>query len=197
LTEATCPTNPAVKTADHQEESMASVVFLRGVNVGGHKTFQPSVLAKALADFNVVSVGAAGTFVIRKPISQQALRAEFLRRLTFEPELMICRGSELLDLAHEDPFAGEPADKEVKRYVSVLAKRPRKPPFLPLGKPAGEEWQVKIIAVIGRFALSLQRRLGRTLVYPNEVVEKNFGVAATTRNWDTIAAVCEILRGGK
>jgi uncharacterized protein (DUF1697 family) len=197
LTEATCPTNPAAKIADDQEESMPSVVFLRGVNVGGHKTFQPSVLAKALTDFDVVNVGAAGTFVIRKPISQQALRAEFLRRLTFEPELMICRGRDLLDLADEDPFAGELADKEVKRYVSVLAKRPRKPPFLPLGKPAGEEWQVKIIAVTGRFALSLHRRLGRTLVYPNEVVEKNFGVAATTRNWDTIAAVCEILRGGK
>ena len=176
---------------------MASVVFLRGVNVGGHKTFQPSVLAKALADFDVVSVGAAGTFVIRKPIGQQALRAEFMRRLTFEPELMICRGRELLDLAHAEPFAGEPADKEVNRYVSVLAKRPRKLPSLPLGKPAGEEWQVKIISVIGRFALSLNRRLGPALVYPNEVVEKNFGVAATTRNWDTIAAVCEILQGGK
>jgi uncharacterized protein (DUF1697 family) len=175
---------------------MASVVFLRGVNVGGHKTFQPSVLAKALADFNVGSVGAAGTFVIRKPIGQRALRAEFLRRLTFEPELMICRGRELLDLAQEDPFAGEPADKEVKRYVSVLAKRPRKPPSLPFSRPPGEEWQVKIIAVTGRFALSLHRRLGRALVYPNEVVEKNFGVAATTRNWDTIAAVCEILKDG-
>ena len=39
---------------------MAFVVFLRGVNVGGHKAFQPSVLAKELADFDVVSVGAAG-----------------------------------------------------------------------------------------------------------------------------------------
>jgi len=58
---------------------VALVVFLRGVNVGGHKTFQPSVLARELSDFDVVNVGAAGTFVIRKTISQAMVRAELLR----------------------------------------------------------------------------------------------------------------------
>lgn len=194
MTEATCPTNPATKMADHQEKSMPSVVFLRGVNVGGHKTFQPSVLAKALADFDVVNVGAAGTFVIRKPIGQQALRAEFLRKLAFKPELMICRGRELLELMKSEP-APEP---DARPHVSVLAKHPRKLPPLPLCQPAGEHWQVKIVGVSGRFAVSFHRRQGRTLVYPNEVVEKKLGVAATTRNWDTIAAICAILnREGK
>src|SRR5258708_3879776 len=69
---------------------MPSVVFLRGVNVGGHKTFQPSVLAKELAAYDVVNIGAAGTFVVRKPISQTKLRAEILRQLPFEPQIMIC-----------------------------------------------------------------------------------------------------------
>ena len=44
---------------------MALVVFLRGVNVGGHKAFQPTVLARALAALDVKSIGAAGTFVVR------------------------------------------------------------------------------------------------------------------------------------
>ena len=61
---------------------MASVVFFRAVNVGGHQKFQPSVLAKKLANFGVVNVGAAGTLVVRKPVNQAALRAEILRRLT-------------------------------------------------------------------------------------------------------------------
>ncbi len=56
---------------------MAVVVFLRGVNVGGHRTFRPSLLAKELHDYDVVNVGAAGTFVVRKPgRSQAALRAK-------------------------------------------------------------------------------------------------------------------------
>ncbi len=174
---------------------MALVVFLRGVNVGGHRTFQPSVLARELAEFGVVNVGAAGTFVIRKTIGPRALRAEVLRRLAFKAELMICPGRDLIDLACGEPFGDEPSHQDARRFISVMAKRPRALPRLPINQPPGDKWQVKIIAIWGRFALSLWRRLGRTLVYPNEVVEKNLGVPATTRNWNTISAICDILKG--
>jgi uncharacterized protein (DUF1697 family) len=123
---------------------MALVVFLRGVNVGGHKAFQPSALARELVDFEVVNVGAAGTFVVRKRIGQAALRAEILRRLPFEAELMICPGSAVLDLAAEEPFREEPSDKDVKQYVTILAKRPRELPSFPITQPASEHWQVKV-----------------------------------------------------
>jgi uncharacterized protein (DUF1697 family) len=175
---------------------MALVMFLRGVNVGGHKAFQPSALARELADFDVVNVGAAGTFVVRKRIGQAALRAQILRRLPVKAELMICPSRDVLDLASREPFRDDPSDKDIKRYVSVLANRPRALPSLPIMQPTGEDWQVKIIGVTGRFALSLHRRLGRTLLYPNEVVEKKLGVTATTRNWNTISAVCEVLGSG-
>jgi uncharacterized protein (DUF1697 family) len=144
---------------------MASVVLLRGVNVGGHRKFQPSVLAKELADLGAVSVGAAGTFVIRKAIGQTALRAEFLRRLPFEAELMVCKGSDLLNLTWEDSNSGDPTTDGARRFVSVLAQRPRSLPPLPLYQPAG-------------------------------AVEKKLGVSATTRGWETIASVCDILKGG-
>jgi uncharacterized protein (DUF1697 family) len=174
---------------------MASVVFLRGVNVGGHKAFQPSAFAKELAAFDTVSVGAAGTFVMRKAIGQTALRYEILRRLPVKAEVMICRSRDVLDLTSREPFGEGHAEKDVTWYVSVLANRPRTLPPLPIGQPAGEDWQVKIIGVTGRFALCLARRLGRALVYPNGVVEKKLGVPATTRNWNTISAACEVLKG--
>jgi uncharacterized protein (DUF1697 family) len=174
---------------------MASVVFLRGVNVGGHKKFQPSLLVKDLAEFGAVNVGAAGTFVIRAAITPTKLRAEILRRLPFEPEMMICRERELLDLVGSEPFADSQGHPDARRYVSVLAKRPRTLPKLPLLKPEGDEWQVQVIRVVGQFALSLHRRMGKRLIYPNEVVEKQFGVPATTRNWNTVDAICKILGG--
>ena len=173
---------------------MASVVFLRAANVGGHQTFKPSALAKELADLSAVNIGAAGTFVIRAALSAAKLLSEFKRRLPFEPELMICRGRDLLDLMAAEPFA-DVRESEVRRYVSVLAKRPRKLPNFPLCKPEGDEWQVQVIGVIGSFAISLHRRLGERLIYPNEVVEKHFAVAATTRNWNTVEAICKALRG--
>jgi len=175
---------------------MACVAFLRGVNVGGHKAFQPSVLAKQMAAFDVVNVGAAGTFVVRKAISAAALRKELLRQLPFEAEVMICRARDLLELADGQSF-GDAADApEAKRFVSVLARRPRTMPRLPLSQPAGDDWQVKIVSACNCFVLSLYRRLGKRLIYPNEVVEKKLNVAATTRNWNTIATICEILKGG-
>src|SRR5205085_4277020 len=97
---------------------MALVVFLRGVNVGGHRTFRPSVLARELSAFDVVNVGAAGTFVVRKPGSRATFRAELLRRLPFDAQLMLCDGRELRRVVADDPFAAEPRSAEVVRFVS-------------------------------------------------------------------------------
>jgi uncharacterized protein (DUF1697 family) len=173
---------------------MALVVFMRGVNVGGHKTFRPSQLAKDLAEFDAVNVGTAGTFVIRSSVTQAKLRAEFDKRLPFQAELMLVPARDLIDLAVGEPFHREPPDNDARRFASVLAKRPRTLPRLPISQPLGDQWQVKIVAVSGRFALSLWRRMGRTIVYPNEVVEKKLGVGATTRNWNTIDVIRKIIK---
>lgn len=174
---------------------MSLVVFMRGVNVGGHKTFQPSLLAKELVHLGVINVGAAGTFVIPGTVAETTLRAEFLGRLPFPAELMICRGRDLVKLAAKKPFPERPSHKDVRRFVSVMAKHPRQPPPLPLSQPPGDGWQVQVIGVSGRFALSLWRPMGRSSVDLNGVVERSFGVSATTRNWNTIVKICDILEG--
>ena len=176
---------------------MALVVFLRGVNVGGHKSFQPSAIAQKLPKLDLVNIGAAGTFVIRKPISQTKLRAELGRALPFEAELMICTSRDLLALEEENPLADEPASNEVKHYVTVLAKRPAALPAFPFSQPAGDSWQVKVVGIVGRFVFSLHRRQEGALVYPNPVIEKKLAVSATTRNWNTIKSICDILKNKK
>jgi DNA-binding XRE family transcriptional regulator len=63
---------------------MALIVFLRGVNVGGHKTFRPSILAGELSHYDVVQVQPTGgpkwafgkvlgEYGERKKISQEQL----------------------------------------------------------------------------------------------------------------------------
>lgn len=174
---------------------MALVLFMRAVNVGGHQVFRPSLLARELAHLGVVNLGAAGTFVVPGSVSQKTLRTEVLRRLPVPAELMICPGRDVVDLVARDPFPNGAAYEDLRRFVSVMAKRPPRLPSLPLTEPAGNQWQVRVVAVSGRFALSFWRRLGRSFVDPNGVVEKHFGVRATTRNWNTIQKVRDALAG--
>jgi uncharacterized protein (DUF1697 family) len=172
---------------------MSTVVLLRGVNVGGSKAFQPSALAKRLAELDVASIGAAGTFVVRGTVSPAQLRDAFRSALPFDAQLMICPGRDVQRLATANPFGDDAAPAVVTRYVSVLANKPRLKPALPIEQPPGDAWQVKVIVVIGRFVLSLHRRLDRALVYPNEVVEQRFAQPATTRNWNTIEKIAAAL----
>jgi hypothetical protein len=41
--------------------------------------------------------------------------------------------------------------------------------------------------------LSLRRKMKNGRLYPNQIVEKEFGVAATTRSWNTIVRIATIL----
>jgi uncharacterized protein (DUF1697 family) len=76
--------------------------------------------------------------------------------------------------------------------VSVLAKRLRTLPPLPLTLPSDNDWLVKIIAIQDRFVLGLYRRQMRAITYLGKI-EKQFGVPVTTRNWNTIEKVAKSL----
>jgi uncharacterized protein (DUF1697 family) len=171
---------------------MALVVFLRGVNVGGHRTFRPSVLTRQLRRYDVVNVGAAGTFVVRKPVSHATFRAELTRRLPFEAHVMLCRGSDLLRLASLDPFAGLRSSPDVVQFVSILAKAHQPSSPLPLRLPPTGEWGLKIFGQQGRFIFGVYRRTMRAITYLGQL-DMVFGVPATTRNWNTISAIVRLL----
>jgi uncharacterized protein (DUF1697 family) len=171
---------------------MAQVVLLRGVNVGGHRTFRPAVLAQQMKRYDVVNIGAAGTFVVHAPVSETRLRAELRRRLPFETEIVICKGHELLEIATNDPFGGPPPGPDVVRFVSVLAKRPLQRPSVPFSLPAEGKWLLRIVAAEGRFVFGQYRRDMKAIGYLG-TLDKMFGVPVTTRNWNSIAAIGKVL----
>lgn len=167
---------------------MALVVLLRGVNVGGHRTFRPSALAGQLTHLDIVNIGAAGTFVIRASISPAAARAEFARRLPFETEIMVCRGHEIVRLLSRSFFAGQSTGPEIVRFVSVLARAPRAAPPTPMDFPASGPWLVRVVARESRFVVGMYRRNIKAIGHLG-MVDRVFGVPATTRNWNTIEAI--------
>jgi len=175
---------------------MALIVFLRGINVGGHRTFRPSIFATGLCDYDVVNVGAAGTFVVRKPGSRAKFRAELLRKLPFEAEVVLCDGRDLIRLEMENPFGAEPSRPDIVRFVSILSRPCSGPADVPFTLPPDSEWFVRVIGSKNRFVFGVYRRHMRTIGYLGRI-DKLFGVPATTRNWNTILAVVRILRGNE
>jgi uncharacterized protein (DUF1697 family) len=171
---------------------MSSVVFLRAVNVGTSNRCQPAVIARQLAKFGVVNIGAVGTFVVREDVSESVLRTAISKKLSFKCEIMICPARDIIKLASKDPFADQPPDPNLIRFVNVLAKRLPSPPPLPLSLPSGDDWLIRIIAIQNRFVLGVYRRQMKAIGYLGKI-EKLLGVPATNRNWNTILKVAKIL----
>lgn len=174
---------------------MAHVVLLRGVNVGGHRTFRPTTLTEELKHLGAVNIGAAGTFVIRKPATRAQLRAELARRFPFVAEIMIIQGREIVRLMSHNRFAGQPVRPDIVRFVSVLSQRPRSAPSLPIRFPSSGRWLLKILARDHRFVFGLYRRHMKVISYLGQL-DRLFGVPVTTRNWNTITAIARVLDNG-
>ena len=171
---------------------MALVVLLRGVNVGGHKTFRPTILAEQLKHLDAVNIGAAGTFVIRRAVTRARLRAELARRLPFDAEIIICEGREILRLMAQNPFTHQPVQSNIVRFVSVLSKRPRSEPSMPMSFPSSGKWLMRILARKDRFVFGQYRRHMKVISYLGSV-DHLFDVPVTTRNWNTIIAIANVL----
>src|SRR6266446_3380558 len=150
------------------------VVFLRAVNVGSANRCQPAAIAKQLAKFGVVNIGAVGTFVVREDVSESALRAAFARKLPFKCEVMICPAGDIIKLTSKDPFARQPSGPNITRFVNILAKRVHSPPSLPLSLPSDDDWLLKVIAIQDRFVLGLYRRQMKAISYLGKI-EKLLG----------------------
>ena len=71
--------------------SMALIVFFRGIDVGGHRAFRPSVLAKKLGIYDAVNVGPQACL----SFANLGLRAELLAELlppfsASRPHVLVC-----------------------------------------------------------------------------------------------------------
>jgi uncharacterized protein (DUF1697 family) len=175
--------------------TMTHVVLLRGVNVGGHRTFRPAMLAEQLQHLGAVNIGAAGTFVIQRSITRTQLRNELASRLPFETQIMICRSREFAKLHAQDWFAGRPSRPDIVRFVSVLSRAPRMAPALPLTLPSHGQWLLRVLARDGRFVIGEYRRQMKAIGHLG-TLDRVFGAPATTRNWNTITAIAKVLDRG-
>jgi len=172
---------------------VALVIFLRGINVGGHRTFRPTKLAEALKHLGAVNIGAAGTLVLRQRMTQAQAHAEVARILPFVAEIVVCRGRDITSLVSQNPFEGQSVRGGVVRFVSVLSRRARLLPSTPMRFPSSGQWLMKILAQRSRFVFGMYRRHMKVIGLLGSL-DRLYGVPATTRNWNTMVAIAGVLR---
>ncbi|MGH9415456.1 MAG: DUF1697 domain-containing protein [Terriglobales bacterium] len=170
---------------------MAWVAFLRGVNVGGHRRFPPSLLARELEGFDVVNIGAAGTLVARGAGSRARFKAELRRRLPFEAEVAICTSREIVDLVRRDPFAAVPLAAALTRFVTILVRGAPALPT-PFALPETGPWLVRVLGCEGRFVFGVYRRHMKTIACLGQL-DRSLGARGATRSWNTMRAVARAL----
>ena len=172
---------------------MALVVLLRGINVGGHRALRPTLLARELSAYDVVNVGATGTFVVRNPGSHADLRRELHARLPVATQFVFCEGKELLRLEAKGVFEQPPSGSGIVRFVSFLERGGRTRPSLPLTIPQGQDWFVRVTSLTNRLAVGEYRRHTRTIGYLGQL-DTLFGTLVTTRSCGTVNVILQILK---
>jgi uncharacterized protein (DUF1697 family) len=176
---------------EHTQADAATVAFLRGVNVGGHKTISMADLKKAFESLGfkrVRTVLASGNVVFEGPEKDRSLAgtiaAKLEKDLGFPVTVVLRTLRELRAVIASDPFKDAPTGPGVKRYVTFLAEKRAGLPGLLAPKP---EQGLRLVRVTPGEVFSVVRLSpGAGTPELMAFLEKALGPKVTTRNWQTV-----------
>ena len=173
------------------------VAFLRGINVGGNKLIKMESLRQvfeSLGFTNVWTYIASGNIVFDARANNAGaiktkIEKELKDSLGHQVTVALLTFADLASIVKADPFAGIEASKDVGLYVAFLSSPATLRPRLPLTFP---KENVEVLALQDRAVfIVVQRKPDGTFAFPNDFIEKQFGVVATTRNWNTVRKIVE------
>jgi uncharacterized protein (DUF1697 family) len=167
-------------------------VFIRAVNVGG-RSVKMGEVTRTLAQNGLESVSSfrqSGNLVISSSITdigEIGLRVkEQLDRLTgLAVEIFPVPMEKLSRLVDAAPFEGRLSEGD-RGFVTFMSSTPSVSPKMPLTLDNG----IILIGLDQNMALSIVRKeVGSGP--SNDLIERRFGVRATTRNWTTVKGLVE------
>jgi uncharacterized protein (DUF1697 family) len=174
------------------------VALLRGVNVGGRKVVMSDLrrVFVELGHSDVTTYLQSGNVVFRSPVDQPVrlagdIEERIAENLAVSVTVLVRTGADLDRVVAGNPFGGPTADL-TKLHVTFLAEPPDPGRLVRLQPESGEPDE---FSVSGREVyLRCPNGYGRTKLN-NAFFERRFGVAATTRNWNTVTKLRELLGG--
>ena len=174
------------------------VAFLRGINVGGNALIKMADLAKAFASLgftNVRTVLASGNVVFEasdtKAASAPVIEGKLEKAFGKKVGVILRSAEEMQRMLKTDPFKGIAVTPETRRYVTFLSAPPASKLKLPYRSP---EEDFRILRLSGGALFSvLQLSPARGTTGYMSILEKAYGKAITTRNWNTVGKIGKLL----
>ena len=177
---------------------MRYAAFLRGINVGGHNKVPMAELRAVLADLGYADVvthlqsgNAAFSSQAAAATLEQEIAAAVADSLGVRCAVMVRSGAELAAIVANNPLPGEPENPS-RYFVAFLAAAPAASALDALGAVALEP---EAVWVRGRDAYLWCPAGAANTKLTNAALEKWLGVAATSRNWTTVARLCAMAGG--
>ncbi|MFZ5517779.1 MAG: DUF1697 domain-containing protein [Candidatus Zhuqueibacterota bacterium] len=171
------------------------VAFLRAVNVGGHATVGMDALKQAFYRAGCSDVRTflqSGNVIFDHPATDRNaalldIQVALDELLGFKVVVIFRSSIEIENIVRSTPFSAREARDDVKFYVTFLSQIPNAGLDLPLvsAKDAIEIIDIQNAEVYVVSALKKNGMYG----FPNDFIEKRFGIPATTRNWSTVTKI--------
>ena len=172
------------------------VALLRKVNVGGQNLLKMDALREAFEAAglkNVRTFQQAGNVVFetRRVMNASRLEKRISQFLNTDLRLLVMPLTELAQIAKRDPFKSV-APGDMMLCVVFLFDEPTTLPKLPLVSTTDK---LELIAIRDRAGFVVARRKKTVCFgFPNNFVEKQLGVTATTRQWSTLKKLIDFAK---
>lgn len=172
--------------------------FLRSINVGGKNLIKMDRLRQIFETCGMKKVRTyiqSGNIFFDSNIESenriiQKIEKELHKELNQDVILVIRTVDEIKTILEKNPSDRLKLPASTKLYVSLLKEKMKSLPKLPL---VSEKQDVEVIMITGREIYSITREINGRFGFPNNFVEEAFNVAATTRNWNTITKMAELI----
>lgn len=175
---------------------MKYVALLRGINVGGNKKV-PMAELKALLEKhgfeNVRTLLNSGNVIFdsKDKLVVKQIEEILKKGFGFEIPTILNTADQIKDLVKANPFKGEKVAKEIRFYVTFIAEKPASLE-IPKTREGFKILRITETEICTVLDLSSKNRT----VDMMSILEHDYGKKVTTRNWNTVIKLYDILSIG-
>ncbi len=175
-----------------------AAVFLRGVNVGGKGIISMPELKTLLREngFNEVQTFLnSGNITLKSGLHPEQIKKKIEGLLKkyypFPMDIFIRTYQELKTVLSQDPFRKEQGLDNSKKCIAFLSESPQKERVAALAADTKIEERYFVIEDV--IFIYYDNGIEKSY-FSNGFIEKRLNVRSTTRNWNTLAKVIELMK---